>query len=69
MADFSTDRPATTGLFGGFAGLSVGGTLAALGTWHNRRLTRRELSRLSDHELEDIGLSRGDIDRVVNTLR
>jgi uncharacterized protein YjiS (DUF1127 family) len=33
----------------------------ALTTWNLNRITRRELSRLSDHQLEDIGLTRGDI--------
>jgi len=32
--------------------------------WNSARITRRELSRLSLHELEDIGLTPADIDRV-----
>ncbi len=32
--------------------------------WNERRMTRNALSRLSDRELEDIGLTRGDIDAV-----
>ncbi|MFO7756990.1 MAG: DUF1127 domain-containing protein [Roseovarius sp.] len=32
--------------------------------WNERRTTRNALSRLSDRELEDIGLTRGDIDAV-----
>lgn len=32
------------------------------------RQTRRELSRLSDRELADIGLARGDIERVARGL-
>lgn len=28
------------------------------------RVTRRELSRLTDRELDDIGLCRGDIERI-----
>ncbi len=39
---------------------------AALSRWNDARLTRNALNRLSDRELEDIGLSRGDIDRVAN---
>lgn len=31
--------------------------------WHLRRQTRRILSHLSDTQLRDIGLTRGDIDR------
>jgi len=34
--------------------------------WNDARRTRNALARLSDHELEDIGLSRGDIDEVAN---
>lgn len=37
----------------------------ALFGWNERRITRNALSRLSDRELEDIGLTRGDIDAVV----
>ncbi|RMH48795.1 MAG: DUF1127 domain-containing protein [Alphaproteobacteria bacterium] len=55
------------------AGLSAADRLAArlrrgvatLVAWNNARLTRRALSRLSDRELDDIGLSRGDIDAFV----
>lgn len=33
-------------------------------SWNDRRATRRALSRLSDRELDDIGLCRGDIDAI-----
>ncbi|MCK4712909.1 MAG: DUF1127 domain-containing protein [Marinosulfonomonas sp.] len=33
----------------------------AIAHWNGARKTRKELSKLSDHALEDIGLSRGDI--------
>lgn len=32
--------------------------------WNEARRTRAALSQLSNHELEDIGLSRGDIDQI-----
>ena len=32
--------------------------------WNEARRTRVALSQLSDHELDDIGMSRGDIDRI-----
>lgn len=35
-------------------------------SWNDRRATRNALTHLSDRELDDIGLSRGDIDRVAN---
>ncbi|MFP4273657.1 MAG: DUF1127 domain-containing protein [Paracoccaceae bacterium] len=65
MAAFDTNRtqfPAagTPGRIGfGFPGL-----LGSLAAWNDSRATRKALSRLSDRELEDIGLSRGDIDSV-----
>ncbi len=31
-------------------------------TWNNARITRKQLSRLSDRDLADIGLSRRDIE-------
>ena len=49
-------------------GQSFGTRLSALYTtflaWNDARVTRRALSGLSDHELEDIGLVRGDIDTI-----
>jgi uncharacterized protein YjiS (DUF1127 family) len=43
-------------------------TVSRVGAWFNEALRRRavtsELAMLSDHELADIGLSRGDIPRV-----
>lgn len=38
--------------------------LERLTAWNDMRVTRNSLSRLSDHELNDIGLCRGDIERV-----
>ena len=37
----------------------------AVRKWRERSRARRELQRLTDLELADIGLSRGDIDAVV----
>lgn len=42
--------------------------VAFLSSWQEARMTRRELGRLSDRELDDIGLSRGDIERVARGL-
>lgn len=33
-------------------------------TWNDARMTRKALGKLSDHELNDIGLCRGDIDTI-----
>ncbi|BBU58730.1 MULTISPECIES: DUF1127 domain-containing protein [Mameliella] len=36
----------------------------AVAAWNDARMTRNSLSALTDRELEDIGLHRGDIDSV-----
>ncbi|SFR13743.1 DUF1127 domain-containing protein [Poseidonocella sedimentorum] len=38
--------------------------VTAIADWRAERNTRKALSALSDRELDDIGLSRWDIDRV-----
>jgi uncharacterized protein YjiS (DUF1127 family) len=46
----------------------VSNVYAALGllqNWNDARVTRNALSRLSAHELQDIGLTRADIDSVI----
>ncbi|MEM6578648.1 MAG: DUF1127 domain-containing protein [Pseudomonadota bacterium] len=37
---------------------------ASIAHWNENRRTRAALARLSDRELDDIGLSRADIDRL-----
>lgn len=60
MAVTDTTRPASAGyVFGGLSKLV--GFVAA---WNDARQTRKALSQLSDRQLEDIGLHRGDIDRI-----
>ena len=66
MAIFDTSRTPvsghlTQGAFGGF----VPNMIAAVAGWAERRTTRNALHALSDRELEDIGLSRGDIDTML----
>ena len=36
-----------------------------LSTWRKHRETIKTLNKLSDRELKDIGLSRGDVDRLI----
>jgi uncharacterized protein YjiS (DUF1127 family) len=36
-----------------------------LKTWRSHREAIKQLNRLSDKQLKDIGISRGDIDRLV----
>jgi uncharacterized protein YjiS (DUF1127 family) len=38
--------------------------LSSLRQWHRSRETARQLSALTDRELSDIGISRGDIPQV-----
>ncbi len=38
----------------------MGGLMVLLGAWHARYRTRRDLARMSDHLLKDIGLTPGD---------
>lgn len=49
------------------ATLSFGGLVDRVTAWNEARRTRNALSKLSTHELEDIGLTRGDIDRISGT--
>ena len=37
---------------------------AKITAWNDQRVTRNALSQLTDRELEDIGLCRGDIDDI-----
>lgn len=43
---------------------AVNHLVAAVTNWNDARVTRKALSRLTDRELNDIGLVRGDIDDV-----
>ena len=48
----------------GGIGNVVANLFSMLSAWNDARVTRRELSRLSDRELDDIGLCRGDIEFI-----
>jgi uncharacterized protein YjiS (DUF1127 family) len=59
MSVYSTNRETTLG------GTSIFATaIAAVTAWNDARVTRKALSKLSDRELDDIGLCRGDIDDI-----
>ncbi len=47
-------------------GVWISAIASALTTWNDARQTRNALCALTDRELEDIGLVRGDIDDVAN---
>lgn len=50
--------------FGGFFARA----LSVIAAWNERRTTRNALSQLSDRELDDIGLTRGDINAIANQI-
>lgn len=65
MAAFDTTRPAygaapVAGQVKGF----VSTLIAPMIAWNDARVTRKALNSLTDRELEDIGLVRGDIENV-----
>lgn len=62
MAAIETSRPAfgATGLTGRIGAL-LAQAEAALSAWSDTRATRKALSGLTDRELNDIGLSRDDL--------
>ncbi len=64
-----THTGVVTGAFGQRFGRLLAGLWARLRVWHDRRVTRRELMRLSERELADIGLTRADIERIVQQIR
>ena len=57
----STHLPSTSGLRASLINL-----VSAVVAWNDARMTRKSLAKLSEHELEDIGLCRGDIDFVAS---
>lgn len=67
MAAFDTTRPVygaapVAGQVKGF----TSNLIAAMIAWNDARATRKALNALTDRELDDIGLVRGDIDDVAN---
>lgn len=70
MAAVDTTRTASHGLsVGSRLNLSLASLSETLKAWNDARLTRRALSRLSDRELADIGLSRAEIGDITAQLR
>ncbi|AZV77173.1 DUF1127 domain-containing protein [Parasedimentitalea marina] len=65
MAAFDTTRTTygATGLTGRI-GAIIAATAAGISQWNDARVTRNSLSTLSDRELSDIGLCRGDIEVI-----
>jgi len=63
MASFDTTRPAAGLSAGNLSGFVVR-AIGAFYDWNDARMTRNALSKLSARELDDIGLSVGDINLV-----
>lgn len=68
MAAFETTRPAQ-GLIGGGLSAFFAALVERVVQWNELRATRRALARLSDRELDDIGLTRGDLENIAAHLR
>ena len=65
MAAYETSRAAPFGAIAIFRFVqSLNDKAAALAAWNDARVTRKALAKLSDRELEDIGLCRGDIELI-----
>ena len=58
MTTLATNTPAAAPSF-------LSRMTAAFKTRRQKAMTRRELSALSDRDLDDIGITRGDIDAIV----
>lgn len=63
MAAVNMTRPAPFGAITTYrAVLGTSRLFAGLANWNDARITRNALGKLSDRELDDIGLCRGDIE-------
>ncbi len=65
MAAVETTRPAPFGAITTYRTINaVTNAFATLAAWNDARVTRKALNKLSDRELDDIGLCRGDIEFI-----
>lgn len=65
MAAFETTRPAPFGAISIFRAVQFFSDAAiAFSNWNDARVTRNALAKLTDRELDDIGLCRGDIEMI-----
>lgn len=56
-----TNRPLGTGFN---ATRTLSNLVSRIAVWNDARVTRKALSQLSNRELDDLGLNRGDIDDI-----
>jgi len=69
MAMISNSRPAPFGAVTIYRITSpIVGVFSQLSAWNKARQTQDQLSKLSTHQLADIGLERGDIQTVSEAL-
>ncbi len=66
MAAIDTPRVQLASDAHGRFGQFIAAARARFTAWNDARVTRNALGRLSDRELEDIGLCRGDIDFIAD---
>lgn len=65
MAAPMTTRPAPFGAIATYKVVTfISALFADLSVWNDARITRNALGKLSDRELDDIGLCRGDIEDI-----
>jgi uncharacterized protein YjiS (DUF1127 family) len=65
MAAYETSRAAPFGAIAIFRFVQFFADQAtAFAAWNDARVTRGALNKLTDRELDDIGLCRGDIDMI-----
>ena len=64
MAAYDTPHTSAAAAFGARISATTSAVFAILSDWNDARITRKSLSRLTARELDDIGLCRGDINRI-----
>ncbi len=65
MAAYVTSRAAPFGAISIFRFVqSLSGVNLGFSAWNDARMTRKALGKLSDRELDDIGLCRGEIEMI-----
>jgi uncharacterized protein YjiS (DUF1127 family) len=65
MAAYETSRTAPLGAISIFRAVqNISNVLTTVAMWNDARVTRKALSKLTDRELDDIGLCRGDIEMI-----
>ncbi|WP_136439720.1 DUF1127 domain-containing protein [Pacificoceanicola onchidii] len=64
MSTYDVNRHYSTAHSANRLGYFLVGAISMFAAWNDARQTRNSLASLSDRELDDIGLTRADIDEV-----